>query len=164
MTCTVNRLPEFQVRLMGPADKDGLQRGFDCLSKKSVLLRFNSPIKSLTPSQLRYLTEMDNRSHLAVCALITSGGDDFGIGVARYVAVGNSGDTAEFALTVIDDYQNRGVGTMLLEELIRRARLNGIKNFRGHVRADNRAMLHILARYSPRLVRDGGLCRADINL
>lgn len=164
MTCAVNRLPEVQVRLMGPADKDGLQRGFGCLSKRSVLLRFNSPIKALTPGQLRYLTEMDNRRHLAVCANISDRGDEFGIAVARYVAVGDRGDTAEFALTVIDDYQNRGVGTMLLEELVRRARLNGIRTFRGHVRGDNRPMLHILARYSPRLVRDGGLYRADINL
>lgn len=164
MTCAVNRRPEFRVRLMGPDDKDGLQRGFSCLSKRSVLQRFNSPLKALTPGQLRYLTDIDNRSHLAVCAYVSKGGEDFGIAVARYVAIGQSGETAELALTVIDNYQNRGVGSMLLEELMALARCNGISTLRAHVRTDNRPMLHILNRYAPRLVRDGGLYRADIRI
>ena len=164
MACAVNRLPGLQMRLVGPADKEGLRQGFHRLSKRSVLQRFNSPIKALSHRQLRYLTEMDNRRHLALCAYLTVGGEDVGIGVARYVAVGNDSQTAEFALTVLDAYQNRGVGTMLFEELMARARHHGFSTFRGHLRTDNRPMLHILSRFSPRLTRDHGMYRAVIVL
>jgi ribosomal protein S18 acetylase RimI-like enzyme len=161
----VNTLPGLQVRLVGPSDRDGIRQGFSCLSKRSVLLRFNSPLKGLSESQLRYLTEIDNCRHLAVCAHLSGRGEDFGVGIARYVAIGEEGSgIAEFAVTVIDAYQNRGVGTMLLEELMDRGRRNGFGTFRGHVRTDNLAMIRILRRYPHRLVRQGGMYRTDLFL
>ena len=165
MSCAANILPDLKVRLVGPADKDGIRRGFGCLSKRSVLHRFNSPLKRLTENQLRYLTELDNFRHLAVCAHLSFEAGDFGVGIARYVAIGGRDSSiAEFALTVIDAYQNRGVGTMLLEELMTRGRRNGFHSFRGHIRTDNLPMLRILRRYPHRLTRQDGMYRADLSL
>jgi GNAT superfamily N-acetyltransferase len=68
---------------------------------------------------LRYLTELDHRDHEAMCALDESGE---GVGVAGYVRSAVRPDTAEVAVAVVDGWQGRGLGTLLLEAISARAR------------------------------------------
>jgi hypothetical protein len=55
-------------------------------------------------------------------------------------------DTAEVALVVQDYWQGKGLGTILLEEILRAGGANGIRRFRAYVLADNRRMLAMLSR------------------
>jgi len=88
-----------------------------------------------------------------------------GIGVARYVRLRDETDAAEPAVTVVDAYQNRGVGSTLLEVISAAARTNGVKRFRAYVSVDNDPMLHIMRRQGARLeVDEPGIMRADIPL
>jgi acetyltransferase len=65
-------------------------------------------------------------------------------------------ESAEFAVTVIDEYQNRGLGKLLLDMLIRAARDNGIMTLVGYVLEDNEPMLSLLRHYGCSLSRDEG--------
>jgi RimJ/RimL family protein N-acetyltransferase len=56
------------------------------------------------------------------------------IGIARLV---RDGDTAEVAFAVADEWQGRGVGTILVERLRDDARAAGIRHLRAEVMADN---------------------------
>jgi GNAT superfamily N-acetyltransferase len=76
---------------------------------------------------IRYLTEIDHHDHEAMIPLDEASGE--GIGVARYVRDPNQPDVAEFAVTVIDDWQQRGVGTLLLEVIRAARRESGITAF-----------------------------------
>jgi len=124
------------------ADRDLLLRGFERLSPESRYRRFLVPTAELSESTIRYLTEIDHHDHEAMIALDELSGE--GIGVARYVRDPDHPDMAEVAVTVIDDWQNRGVGTLLLEVISARARAEGITRFTALMLATNREMMDLL--------------------
>ena len=90
------------IRLLSQDDKEELKIGFEKLSTNSKYCRFFVPMSSLSNSQLKQLTEIDNKNHLALCAYVVSQDGMFGIGVARYIRVEDEPEAAEFALTIID--------------------------------------------------------------
>lgn len=153
------------IRLLVPADRERLEQGFARLSPASRYLRFHSQIKVLSDAQLRYFTEIDYRDHVAWGALEADAPDQPGMGVARYVRLESQPDVAEGAITVLDEYQGRGVGTVLLGVLIRSARANGIATLRNYVLVDNASMLHLFADLGATRAYDGdGVYRVDVPL
>jgi GNAT superfamily N-acetyltransferase len=106
---------EIRLRPIRPDDKPQLVEGFDRLSDDSVYKRFLSPLTALRPMDLLYLTEIDHHDHEALIAFDLRTGDP--VGVARYVRSAEDPVRAEFAVTVVDDWQRRGVGTALLRRL-----------------------------------------------
>ena len=153
------------IRLLCQDDKEELKIGFDKLSTKSKYCRFFVPISSLSNSQLKHLTEIDNKNHLALCAYVVGRDGMFGIGVARYIRIEDEPEVAEFALTIIDAYQSRGLGTELLNLLIHSARKNGIRKFIGYMLAENSSMLKILKHLGAQIRReDGPIQRVDLIL
>jgi RimJ/RimL family protein N-acetyltransferase len=153
---TLRNGTDIHLRLLRPEDLEKLREGFNGLSRRSRLSRFLSSPGKLTESQLRYLTEIDHVHHLAWCACVDDGGEESGIGVARYVRLDESPRAAEFAVTVADEFQNRGVGRVLLDRLIHSAKKNGVQRFVGYVLRDNAAMLHILESFPCRRMDTGG--------
>ena len=67
------------------------------------------------------------------------------IGVARYEA-SEEGETAEVAIVIQDYWQGRGLGCILLNEILWAGEANGIRRFSAHVLADNWRALALLAR------------------
>ena len=116
-----------RVRQGRPTDRELLLRGFQRLSDESRYRRFLAPMPELSEGMVRHLTEVDHHDHEAIIALDEATGE--GLGVARYVRSTKRPDVAEVAVTVIDDWQGRGLGTLLLEALSARAREEGIKRF-----------------------------------
>lgn len=133
---------QVEIRPIQPDDKDALRRGFDRLSERSRYRRFLSPRGPLTEAELRYLTEVDHRDHEALVALEPGTGE--GVGVARFVRSAEDRHVAELAVAVVDDWQGRGVGSLLAAELAQRAREEGITCFTALALAENDAMLGIL--------------------
>jgi RimJ/RimL family protein N-acetyltransferase len=141
------------VRNLRPADAEELVRGFGRLSICSRRFRFLSPFHKLTPGQVRELTEVDQHDHVAIAARDESRPDHPGIGVARFVRLAQDPGVAEFAITVIDDYQHRGLGTLLLKQLLRAAQALRVRTLRGFLLADNLAMIHLLRNFGATMRR-----------
>jgi len=129
------------------ADKELLLRGFKRLSPESRYRRFLTGRPELNEAMVRYLTEIDHHDHEAIAALDEKTGE--GIGVARYVRDPQRRDAAEVAVTVIDERQGKGVGTLLLEVLGARARAEGIRGFTALMLATNREMMDVLEALGP---------------
>ena len=104
--------------------------------------RFLGPMPSLTESQLRHLTDVDQRDHVALAAIDATSGSGI-VGVARFIRLADA--DVEPALAVIDDWQARGLGTVLLAALVRAARAQGVRRFQAYVLADNVDMLRLWA-------------------
>ena len=130
------------VRPIEPGDKGALVEGFEHLSERSRYRRFLSPTTRLTDAQLHYLTEVDHVDHEALIAFAEETGEP--IGVARYVRFPDDPEEAEPAVTVVDEWQGRGVGTVLLDAITERARDAGVKRFVASVLADNKPMIAML--------------------
>ncbi|HUO70966.1 MAG TPA: GNAT family N-acetyltransferase [Solirubrobacteraceae bacterium] len=145
-------------------DKDLLLDGLHRLSPQSQYRRFFSPKPKLSAAQLRYLTEVDHRTHEALVAIDQSSGD--GIGVARFVRSSEHAGDAEAAVAVIDPWQDRRVGTALLEELAARAREEGVERFTASVLATNAPMLKLLRQFGDTTVVDraAGVVELQIEL
>jgi GNAT superfamily N-acetyltransferase len=87
-----------------------------------------------------------------------------GVGVGRYVRDPQRPDTAEVAVTVADDWQGRGLGTMLLDALSARAEDEGITRFTALMLATNSEMMDLLEQLGPvRVVdRDAGAVEVEV--
>lgn len=154
-----------RIRPLVTEDKDRLVAGFERLSPESRYRRFLSPVDELTPDMLRRLTEMDYVDHFAWAALLPDESGEPGVGVARYVRLPEEPEVAEAAVTVVDEYQGRGLGTLLLQALGAVALENGIRRFRGYVVADNRQMREVLEPTGAILHFDAaGVLRVDLDL
>jgi RimJ/RimL family protein N-acetyltransferase len=133
------------------ADALLLADGFRRLSARSRRMRFLTGKDELSAAELRYLTDLDHHDHEALGAV--SHADGRGVGVARYVRDAADPQAAEIAITIVDDWQGRGLGTELLARLSSRARQAGIRRFTALVSADNAAMAGLLRSASASLVR-----------
>jgi acetyltransferase len=128
------------VRPIRPEDAAREQRFLDRLSDKSRYQRFMQYVKQLPPHMLARFTQLDYDRELALVALWE---DEF-IAVGRY-APNPDGRTAEFALTVSDAWQGRGLGHALLKRLCAAARAAGYSALYGHILDANRDMLELAA-------------------
>ncbi len=167
MTATISAtLTDGRVALLRPLDSSDRERivaAFNRLSEESRYRRFFAPLHELSDRSLEYLTDIDHSDHEAIIALdqVT----DELIGVARYVRGEPGGDRAEAAVVVADDWQHVGLGRVLLEQLVARARAEGICRFTALVQADNRRALELLAEIGPTSRSlEGGLVELDIEL
>jgi GNAT superfamily N-acetyltransferase len=150
------------VRPILPEDRDRLREGFVRLSAQSRYRRFLTSLEHLSDQQVRDLTEIDYDDHMAWVAIDSSRPARPGVGVARYVRLAEEPAVAEAAVTVLDEYQGRGIGTILLRMLAGSAREHGIRSFRGYVLAENAPMLDILQDLGATAVQEGPLLRVDV--
>jgi RimJ/RimL family protein N-acetyltransferase len=132
------------VRRLKASDGPYIESAFARLSEESRRLRFLTSKPRLTTSELRYLTEVDGHRHEALCAIDPA--VDEGVGVARFVRDETDPTRAEVAVTVVDAWQRRGLGTLLLEALSARAREEGIEHFTALVSSENASMSRLLER------------------
>jgi len=126
------------IRQVHSADAPLLADGFARLSARSLQQRFLSPKSSLSAAELRFLTEVDHDDHEAIGAL--SRADGRGVGIARYIRDPGDPTAAEIAVTIVDDWHGRGLGTELLARLSDRARQAGIRRFTATTAYGNAAM------------------------
>jgi len=153
------------VRPLLHSDRQALAIGFEHLSAEARRLRFFSAPSRLSDADLEYLTNLDYQDHFAYAAFAIDEPGTPGIGVARYIRDPSCPDQAEVAVTVLDEYQRRGLGTLLLRMLAEQARSNGITTFISHILWDNREILETLASAGARIEpEEPGVARVAIEI
>jgi GNAT superfamily N-acetyltransferase len=153
-----------RIRQERSSDGDLLRDGFAHLSPESRYRRFLAPTPALSASAVRQLTDVDHHDREAMIALDEHGAEP--LGVARYVRDAERPETAEVAVNVVDDWQGRGLGTLLLDELSARARAEGIRTFTAWMLACNQEMMDLFQHLGPvRIVdRDAGTLQVAVAL
>jgi acetyltransferase len=93
--------------------------------------------------KLKNFVNVDYDKEMAVVALVPHAGEDDLVGTATYI-VDQSTGLAEFAISVHQDWQDKGVGSVLLTYLIKVAKMKGIKGFVGFVLDSNTRMYRLI--------------------
>jgi len=135
------------VRPIRPDDKELLRRGFLRLSSESRYRRFFAAKHDLSPSELRYLTEVDGIRHFALGATSADGCD--GLGVARFIQLDGEPGVAEAAIAVADEHQGKGLGSLLFQRLVAAASERGVQRFRCEMLGSNQGMADLVLALSP---------------
>jgi GNAT superfamily N-acetyltransferase len=142
------------VRALVPEDRELIAAAFERLSARSRFLRFFSPLPRLTTRMLDGLMDVDHTRHVALVAVH----DEACIGVVRYVVDRDDPAAADFAISVIDAYQGRGLGRALVEMISEVAAERGVRRFTLDIHPDNRVMLALARSLGVRLaVVDGAM-------
>lgn len=135
------------IRPIRPEDAPRLQALFKRLSPASIYLRFLGYRKMLSDEEARSLAEVDYHNRMAFVACMEQRTGERIIGVARYAAVENAVPrAAEAAVVVEDEYQGRGLGTILLKRLVDYAREDGVHSLWATVHRNNAQILRFVKR------------------
>lgn len=132
------------VRPIRPEDAAIEQAFVRALSDESRYYRFMQVVHELTPQMLARFTQIDYDREMALIAVREDDqGGEQQLAVARYT-VDPDPSSCEFALTVADDWQGRGIGRHLMQTLMRVARERGVRRMHGEVLAGNTHMLGLM--------------------
>ncbi len=139
------------LRPLRAADLQHAQEYFGGLSEQSKYLRFMTPTPNLTPETLALVVDVLHAARAGITvATVDRDHDELLIGGARIVPTERRG-TCEFALSILDQWQGRGLGTVLMREAVRLARQLGYHRIEGTVLTINTRMLKVAQRLRFRL-------------
>jgi len=128
------------IRPLRNGDTETVCALFERLGEESLRHRFGAAKPRLTDPELAQLARVDGTHHALVAYV---DGDPLPAGVAR---LARDGATAEVAFAVADEYQGRGIGRVLVEELATVARAAGIRELHAIVVGENPRVVSLISR------------------
>ena len=129
------------IRPVLPQDEHLTATFFGDLPAAARYDRFMSPMRNLPPELLKRFTNVDYADHLALVAETFEDGRETVVAEARYAM--RDADEAEFAVSVAEGWQGRGLASLLLSKLLCQASKAGIERVVGETLATNEKMLHL---------------------
>lgn len=154
------------LRPIHPQDVELERRFIEALSPTSRRYRFLETMRSPSAELLKLMTDIKPATDAAYVAILKLDGREKEIGVGRFSALPD-GKSCEFAVTVADEWQNKGLGTLLMERLIGVARARGLETMFSSDASDNTRMrqfaehLHFHHRQDP---DDAKLVRYSVDI
>ena len=125
------------------SDEPLLKDFYYSLSDSTVYKRFMSARKDMPHEKLQqFFVVIDYTKEMVILAVLRQKEREIIAGVGQYRGRAES-HTAEVAVMVDDEYQNKGIGTELLTHLTYIARKQGLLGFSAEVLKENRAMMHL---------------------
>ena len=128
------------IRPLRNGDTTAVEALFARLGPQSRVHRFGGAKPRLSEAELEALAAVDGTHHVLVAYV---DGDPAPAAIARLV---RNGSEAEVAFAVADEYQRRGIGSVLLRELAATARAAGVERLHATIRGDNPAAVSLLRR------------------
>jgi nucleotide-binding universal stress UspA family protein/GNAT superfamily N-acetyltransferase len=148
-----------------PQDEQRLRAGFERLSVQSRRFRFMSAGVQCDDKRLAEMLACDQREHIAYAIGALDDPVSPGRGEVCCFRSRRQPTLGEFAVTVIDDYQRCGVGSLLFGAMAYAAERAGLCTLRGYVLRDNRNMLRLLDRLGASRHGGGdGELRVDVEI
>ena len=133
------------IRPIKPQDKAAERAFIEGLSAQARRFRFLGQMRSPSEDLVERFTDIDYVNEVGFVAVTPDDGREKIVGVSRYSA-DESGLRCECAVTVSDEWQNKGLGTLLMKHLIEVARSRGIHSMASIDAAEN-VQMSDLARF-----------------
>jgi GNAT superfamily N-acetyltransferase len=133
---------EIFFRPVKPVDEAALTAMLYSLGEESVQKRYFAHTKTFPHRDVQKLANIDYRQDLAIVGLVPGVSGEEVVAIAQYFLEPKT-QSAEVAFIVQDEWQQKGMGTFLLEYLTDIARRRGVKSFTASVLPHNKPMLSI---------------------
>lgn len=127
------------IRSISPLDRTAERSFLEGLSAQTRRFRFLGQMRCPSEQLLDQLTDIDPEHEIAFVAVIPEGSAERIVGASRYSASAD-GESCECAVTVADEWQNKGLGSALMKHLIEIARQRGIRRMYSVDLAENLQM------------------------
>lgn len=134
------------------SDEPLLKEFFYSLSQQTMFRRFVSTRRDMPHERLQEFVVINYAEEVSIQAVILKDAKEEIVGLGRYY-LDEKTHTAEVAFTVKDAFQNRGVGSELLEYLTYLAKKRGLIGFEAELLKENKPMLHVFTKANFQLVR-----------
>lgn len=134
------------------SDEPLLKEFFYSLSQQTMFRRFVSTRRDMPHERLQEFVVINYAEEVSIQAVILKDAKEEIVGLGRYY-LDEKTHTAEVAFTVKDAFQNRGVGSELLEYLTYLAKKRGLIGFEAELLKENKTMLHVFTKANFQLVR-----------
>jgi len=129
-------------RPVKPTDEAALSEMLYSLSSSSVEKRYFTHTKAFPHKDVQKLTNVDYQQNLAIVGVVPGPVGEEIVAIAQYFLDPKT-YVAEVAFIVQDEWQDKGMGTFLLDYITRIAAQRGVKTFCAAVLPSNKAMLAI---------------------
>lgn len=136
---------QIEVRALRPEDEADMLVAIDKTSKQSLQRRFFVMKRHFSDKERAFFMDVDFRNHVAIVAIAEEAGRKLIVGGGRYVVF--EPGRAEMAFVVIDAWQGRGVGSMLMRHLVKIAKDDaGLRELTAEILPENAAMLKVFGK------------------
>ena len=153
-----------EIRALKPSDEADFVAAVARVSTQTLYRRFFAVKRSFSEAEKAFFLNVDFVNHVALVAVVEDGKRPTIVGGGRYIVV--QPGTAEVAFVVTDEFQGRGIGTLLMRHLVALARAAGLKTLIAEVLPENAAMLKVFENsgldHSTR--RDGGVVHVTMQI
>ena len=136
-----------RIRAIRPDDHGRLAEAFTQLSTERIRARWGGNTAGPTAGEIVERIAVDPDVHVGLVAAVWIDGEERIVGLASYfVDPWSEPLRAEVAFVVLDEWQGRGIGSLLFAHLARIALRLGVDVFYALVSASNRRMIRIFER------------------
>jgi acyl-CoA hydrolase/RimJ/RimL family protein N-acetyltransferase len=133
---------EVKVRPVRMSDEEALQDLFYRLSDESTYRRFLSFKRTHPHEEMQRLVDLDYQQNMGLLVTVEENNREEIIAMARY-DVDPATRLADIAFVVRDEWQRRGLGTLLMRRMAEIAQARGLAGFTADVLASNQPMMHV---------------------
>jgi acyl-CoA hydrolase/RimJ/RimL family protein N-acetyltransferase len=133
---------EIFFRPIKPTDEPALAEMLYSLSEESVRTRYMARTMAFPHKDVQHLTNIDYKNDLAIVGVVPGVSGEEVVAIGQYFLDPKT-QAAEVAFLVQDEWQQKGMGTFLLDYITKIAKQRGVKRFYAKVLPNNKPMLAI---------------------
>jgi GNAT superfamily N-acetyltransferase len=133
---------EIFLRPIKPTDEQPMSQMLYSLSQSSVKTRYMAHTMRFPHRDVQQLTNIDYNKDICIVGTVPGVSGEEIVAIAQYFLDPKT-QAAEVAFLVHDEWQSKGMGTLLLDYLAKIAKSRGVKSFYAKVLPSNKAMLSV---------------------
>ena len=134
-----------EIRALRPEDEADMLAALEQTSAQSLQRRFFVMKRHFSDKERAFFMDIDFKNHVALVARAEEGGRKVMVGGSRYIVF--EPGRAEMAFMVVDAWQGRGIGSILMRHLVAIAREAGLQELTAEVLPENAGMLKVFRKF-----------------
>lgn len=136
---------QVEIRTLRREDEADMLAAIERTSAQSLQRRFFVMKRHFSEKERAFFMDVDFKNHVAIVAVVEEGDCKVIAGGGRYIVF--EPGRAEMAFVVVDSWQGKGVGSILMRHLAKFANAAGLQELTAEVLPENAAMKKVFEKF-----------------